>query len=57
MELRGCERTRALVPAARPAAESDWDTEYLDYILAVRVVASFDEAVVLTFGEDVWVRQ
>jgi glutamate-5-semialdehyde dehydrogenase len=45
VELRGCERTRALVPAARPAAESDWDTEYLDYILAVRVVASFDEAV------------
>src|SRR6266853_2955847 len=27
VELRGCERTRALVPAARPAAESDWDTE------------------------------
>jgi len=45
VELRGCERTRALVPAARPAAESDWDTEYLDYILAVRVVASFEEAV------------
>ena len=45
VELRGCERTRALVPAARPAAESDWDTEYLDYILAVRVVGSFDEAV------------
>jgi glutamate-5-semialdehyde dehydrogenase len=45
VELRGCERTRALVPAARAAAESDWDTEYLDYILAVRVVASFDEAV------------
>jgi glutamate-5-semialdehyde dehydrogenase len=45
VELRGCERTRALVPAARPAAESDWDTEYLDYILAVRVVESFEEAV------------
>ncbi|HEV8531260.1 MAG TPA: glutamate-5-semialdehyde dehydrogenase [Methylomirabilota bacterium] len=45
VELRGCERTRALVPGARPAAESDWDTEYLDYILAVRVVESFDEAV------------
>src|SRR5437899_6321324 len=45
VELRGCERTRALVPAVRPAAESDWDTEYLDYILAVRVVASFEEAV------------
>ena len=32
------ERTRALMPAARPAEPADWDTEYLDYILAVRVV-------------------
>jgi glutamate-5-semialdehyde dehydrogenase len=45
VELRGDERTRALVPAARPAAPADWDTEYLDYILAVRVVDSFDDAV------------
>jgi glutamate-5-semialdehyde dehydrogenase len=45
VELRGDERTRALVPAARPAEPADWDTEYLDYILAVRVVDSFDDAV------------
>ena len=45
VELRGDERTRALVPAARPAESSDWDTEYLDYILAVRVVDGFDDAV------------
>ena len=45
VELRGDERTRALVPAARPAEPADWDTEYLDYILAVRVVDGFDEAV------------
>ena len=38
VELRGDERTRALVPAARPAQDADWDTEYLDYILAIRVV-------------------
>jgi glutamate-5-semialdehyde dehydrogenase len=37
-ELRGCERTRALVPEARPAADDDWGREYLDRILAVRVV-------------------
>ena len=45
VELRGDERTRALVPAARPAEPADWDTEYLDYILAVRVVDDFDDAV------------
>ena len=45
VELRGDARTRALVPAARPAEPADWDTEYLDFILAVRVVDSFDDAV------------
>ena len=43
--LRGDERTRALVPAARPASEEDWDTEYLDYILAIRVVDGLDQAI------------
>jgi glutamate-5-semialdehyde dehydrogenase len=37
-ELRGCERTRALVPEARAATDDDWGREYLDRILAVRVV-------------------
>jgi glutamate-5-semialdehyde dehydrogenase len=37
-ELRGCERTRALVPEARPAQSADWGHEFLDRILAVRVV-------------------
>ena len=45
VELRGCPRTQELVPAARPATEADWDTEYLDLILSVRVVPSFEEAV------------
>ena len=45
VEVRGDERTRALVPAARPAEPADWDTEYLDAILAVRVVDGFDDAV------------
>ena len=45
VELRGDERTRALVPAARPATEADWDTEYLDYILAIRVVDGLDQAI------------
>jgi len=45
VELRGCERTRAIVPAARPASDADWDTEYLDLILAIRIVDSIDEAI------------
>src|SRR6266511_4583243 len=36
--LRGCPRTVALVPGASPATEADWDTEYLDLVLAIRVV-------------------
>ena len=44
VELRGCERTRQILPQAVPATEEDWKTEYLDYILAVKVVDSQEEA-------------
>ena len=44
VELRGCERARAILPGITPAAEEDWETEYLDYILAVKVVSSLEEA-------------
>ena len=45
VELRGCPRTRELVPWAKPASDEDWSTEYLDLILAVRVVDDFEGAV------------
>ena len=45
VEIRGCERTLKILPDATPAVESDWPEEYLDLILAVRVVDSMDEAV------------
>ncbi len=45
VELRGCERTRGFLPDSAPAAEEDWGTEYLDLILAVRVVDGLEEAV------------
>lgn len=46
VELRGCPRTAAILgDCVVPARESDWDTEYGDYILAVKVVDSFDQAV------------
>ena len=44
VELRGCDRARALVPAMKPAAEQDWCEEYLAPVLAVKVVADLDEA-------------
>ncbi|MFA5026637.1 MAG: glutamate-5-semialdehyde dehydrogenase [Candidatus Methylomirabilota bacterium] len=45
VEVRGCPATRALVPEAAAADETDWDTEYLALILSVRVVDSFEAAV------------
>jgi glutamate-5-semialdehyde dehydrogenase len=44
VELRGDAAARAIVPAMHAATEADWGTEYLAPILAVRVVASLDEA-------------
>lgn len=43
--LRGCERTREILPDAEAAAEEDWYREYLDLILSVRVVRDLDEAI------------
>lgn len=43
--LRGCKKTRKILPDAEPATEEDWYREYLDLILAVRVVDGLDEAI------------
>ncbi|UCH54347.1 MAG: glutamate-5-semialdehyde dehydrogenase [Pseudomonadota bacterium] len=45
VELRGCERTRKLLPGIKAATEEDWYAEYLAPILAVRVVSDLDEAI------------
>jgi len=45
VELRGCERTRELLPDVAPATEADWPEEYLDLILAVRIVDSTEQAI------------
>lgn len=45
VEIRGCPATREIFAEAVPASESDWTTEYLDRILAVRVVGDFDAAI------------
>jgi glutamate-5-semialdehyde dehydrogenase len=44
VEVRGCETARKLVADLVPATEEDWYAEYLDLILALRVVDSFDQA-------------
>ena len=45
VELRGCEKTRAIINDCIPASDADWDTEYLDLILSIKVVSSIDEAI------------
>ncbi len=52
VELRGCPRTRELLPDATPATDADWRAEYLDLILAVRVVDDLAAAVehINTYG-------
>ena len=45
VELRGCEKTRAILSDCIPATEEDWDTEYLELILSIKVVSSIDEAI------------
>jgi glutamate-5-semialdehyde dehydrogenase len=53
VELRGCERTRRLVPGCGEATEEDWREEYLDLVLAVKVVEDMDEAIrhIARFGD------
>ncbi len=45
VEIRGDETVYSIVPDIILASEKDWETEYLDYILAVKVVNNFDEAI------------
>jgi len=44
-EIRGDETVCRIEPRARPAAPADWDTEFLDAVLAVKTVAGLDEAI------------
>jgi glutamate-5-semialdehyde dehydrogenase len=44
VEIRGCDRVRAILPYALPAQEEDWAAEYLDLIISVKVVKDLDEA-------------
>ena len=54
VEIRGCERTRELLPDAAAASEDDYAAEYLDLTLAVRVVDDADAAMehIATYGSN-----
>ncbi|MEW5315143.1 MAG: hypothetical protein WDW38_006592 [Sanguina aurantia] len=54
VELRGCERTLALVPDITTASEADYAAEFLDLIIAIRVVDGLDEAIahIQRYGSD-----
>lgn len=45
VEVRGCSAVCEIEPRVKPAKEEDWDTEYLDMIISVRIVDSFEQAV------------
>lgn len=45
VKLRACEQASQYIPQAEPATEDDWETEYLDMILAIRVVPGLEEAI------------
>jgi glutamate-5-semialdehyde dehydrogenase len=52
VELRGCSKTCAILPACQPATEQDWHTEYLAAILSIRIVQNMDAAIehIHTYG-------
>jgi glutamate-5-semialdehyde dehydrogenase len=45
VELRGCEKSLAILPDLIPATEEDWGTEYLEKILSIKIVSGIDEAI------------
>ncbi|MDX1358264.1 MAG: glutamate-5-semialdehyde dehydrogenase [Clostridia bacterium] len=45
VEIRGCGKTCAVLPEALPAGEDDYDTEFLDFIMAFKVVSGIEEAI------------
>jgi len=52
VEVRGCKRTQQICPDTKPATDEDWRTEYLDYIVSIRVVDDIDTAIdhIETYG-------
>ena len=47
VSVRGCERTSKIIPDVIPAVDADWDEEYLDLILAVKIVHNLEVLIIL----------
>jgi glutamate-5-semialdehyde dehydrogenase len=45
VDMRGCDGTRTLLPDVKPATAEDWDTEYLDLVVSIRLVDNVEEAI------------
>jgi len=45
VEIRGCPEARKIIPEIKEAVEEDWYTEYLDLIIAIKIVSSIDDAI------------
>lgn len=45
VELRGCEKTLEILTDISPATNEDWDTEYNDYILSIKIVDNIEQAI------------
>ncbi len=54
VELRGCPATRRILPTVKKAREADWPAEFLDLVLAIKVVADMDAALshIATYGSN-----
>jgi len=54
VEIRGCEKSLKLIPGLRKAEEDDWPAEFLDLVLAVKIVENMDEALdhIETYGSN-----
>ncbi|MFQ5788645.1 MAG: glutamate-5-semialdehyde dehydrogenase [Thermodesulfobacteriota bacterium] len=54
VEIRGCERTKKIIPQIKRAKEEDWYEEYLDLILSVKVVSNIEDAIahIEKYGSD-----
>jgi glutamate-5-semialdehyde dehydrogenase len=46
VELRGCKKTKQILPGIKDASHEDWHTEYLDLILSIKIVDSINEAII-----------
>lgn len=45
VKVKGCDKCREIIPEMEVAVDEDWDTEYLDYVISIKIVGNIDEAI------------